>query len=391
MKRLLSFSSLFPNAVEPQKGIFVAERLRHLLATGQVNASVVAPVPWFPLSASWAGKYGRFARVPREAEFESSTVQYPRYPVVPKIGMTIAPFLMANATRNVVRAALRRGVDVIDAHYFYPDGVAAYRLARELKIPVVITARGSDINLVAGFAGPRRQIIEAAKGCDAVVCVSQKLKQALIELGVGSAQITVIRNGVDLSRFQRCADRLGKSAPDDCTATVLIVGNLVEEKGHVLAFEVIRQLSAVRLVVAGDGPLRKRLHTLAATLGIKHRVRFLGAVEQAALPRWYSMADCLLVTSSREGLPNVILESLACGTPVVSCDVGGVTEVLTVPAAGVLVRGRQPEQLAAAVRSLIEDRPESESVRTHARSFNWNETSRQLLELFDKVVDRAAK
>src|SRR5713226_98999 len=207
MVRLLTFSTLYPSSVRPGHGIFVESRLRHLVASGSAQSVVVAPVPWFPSSRSWFGKYSTFARTPRRE------VQHPRYPLLPKIGMSTAPFLLARACLSTLRHLIDKGYnfDVIDAHYFYPDGVAAALLGRHLGKPVVITARGSDIMLIARHAVPRRLIIWAARKAAAVIAVSGALGRSLEGLGIEAGKVTALRNGVDLEAF-RPLDRKAEQA-----------------------------------------------------------------------------------------------------------------------------------------------------------------------------------
>ena len=153
--RILTFTSLYPNAVQPHSGVFVENRLRHLVSEGSVEARVIAPVPWFPWRGNAFGRYAIMARVPAEERRFGITVLHPRYPLIPKIGMTTAPFLMYAAIRSVAAELMESGYDfdLIDAHYFFPDGVAAAMLGIWLDRPVVITARGTDINLIPRYRG----------------------------------------------------------------------------------------------------------------------------------------------------------------------------------------------------------------------------------------------
>ena len=189
--KILTFSTLYPNAARPGHGIFVETRLRHLLATGAVQSTVVAPVPWFPFSSSAFGEYAKHARAPREETRNGISVLHPRYPLVPKIGMTAAPALLAAAALPALRGLLVQGrdFDLIDAHYFYPDGVAAAWLGRRLGKPVVITARGTDLNLIPQYALPRRMIQWAAREAAAMITVCKALKDTLVELGVAPQRV----------------------------------------------------------------------------------------------------------------------------------------------------------------------------------------------------------
>lgn len=386
--RLLTFSTLYPSSVRPGHGIFVETRLRHLIASGSAQSVVVAPVPWFPSAHPRFGRYGTLARTPRREVHRDIEVLHPRYPLLPTIGMSTAPFVLAAACMRTLRALIDRGYDfdLIDAHYFYPVGVAAGLLGRYFGKPVVITARGSDINQIAEHALPRRLITWAARRAAAVISVSAALGRALEQLGVEKSKIRVLRNGVDLDAF-RPLDRRAERARLGVKGTVVLsVGSLVEVKGHDLVIRSLGLLSDVTLLVVGDGPERRRLESLARQAGVAQRVRFVGAVAQTELPRYYSAADVLILASSREGWPNVLLESLACGTPVIAARVGGTPEVVTAAAAGALFEPRTVEALALAVRQLLESPPGRDETRRYAEAFSWDETTRGQLALFRDIV-----
>ena len=385
---MLTFTSLYPNAAQPRHGLFVAERLRHLRASGQIDATVVAPVPWFPSRSPQFGRYASYAQVPAREEQEGVTVLHPRYLAIPKFGMSVAPALMAAGAGDCM-SSLQDRIDVIDAHYFYPDGVAAVALGRRLRKPVVITARGTDLNLIPQHLLPRRQIRSAARAAAGLVTVSDALRERLVELGVERDRVTVLRNGVDLARFapvdrDAVRARLGLRG-----IALLAVGNLVAEKDHALLLAALTELPEVVLLIAGDGPLRNVLEQDAQARGIAARVRFLGAVPQTALIEYYNAADALVLTSRREGMPNVVLEALACGTPVVATRVGGVPEVVADEVAGRLVDEATAGAVAEGVRALLAKPPRREDTRRYAQRFGWDATTRGQLELFTRITRTA--
>ena len=386
--RVLTFSTLFPNAVNPSHGIFVETRLRHLLRSGRVDARVVAPVPWFPSTNARYGRYAAFARVPAAEVRHGIAILHPRYPVLPKIGMALAPLLLARAAQPVIERMIRGGYDfdVLDAHFFYPDGVAAAMLGRSLNKPVVITARGSDLNLLPRHRLPRWMIQWASRQAAAVVTVSAALKDVLLGLGTAPERVQVLRNGVDLELVhpvERAAHRLG---PGLNGRTLLSVGNLIPLKGHDLAIRALRLMPEVELRIAGDGPDRQSLEALAAQVGVASRVRFLGKLSQPELRDYYGTADALVLASSREGWANVLLESMACGTPVIATAVGGTPEVVTAPEAGVLMKERTAEALAAAARHLFLQEPDRAATRRYAERFDWDATTRGQLALFERIA-----
>ena len=385
--KVLTFSTLYPNAARPAHGIFVETRLRQLVASGQIQSSVVAPVPWFPFTHPAFGAYSAQARAPRAETRNGIEVLHPRFPMLPKIGMTLSPLLLYRAVRPFVERLHReRGFDLIDAHYFYPDGVAAAMLGQRLDVPTVITARGSDVNLIAQYRFPRRLIRWAARQAAAVVTVSQALKDKLVALGVEHERIHVLRNGVDLELFHPNDQERLRAELDLRRPTLLSVGNLLAFKGHGLVIEALSLLPQCELVIAGEGPDRAAFEALARQRGVSERVRFVGSLDQQDLRRYYCAADALVLASSREGWPNVLLEAMACGTPVIATAVGGVPEIVTSTEAGVVVEERSAPALARAVRELSVRPRERAATRRFAEQFGWEATSKGQLQLFRQVL-----
>lgn len=387
--RLLTYSTLYPNAAQPNHGVFVENRLRHLIASGRVDSRVIAPVPWFPFRHSRFGSYAAFAAAPQREERNGIAIEHPRYPVIPKIGMNLAPRLLYRFTRAAVRRAADRdgGFDAIDAHYFYPDGVAAALIARDLDRPVVITARGTDINLIPQHEGPRRQIQWAAAQAHRIVTVCEALRQSVIELGVPAEKVVTLRNGVDLKTFHPLLDRdaarrdVGFDRP-----TLLSVGGLIPRKANDLTIAAMRELPEYDFVLIGEGPEREALEAQARELGVSNRVRFLGRIAHTDLARYYGAADAMVLASSREGWANVLLESMACGTPVVASDVWGTPEVVAAPEAGVLMPERTASGIVAAVRRLFANLPDRAATRTYAEAFDWADTTKGQIEIFDEII-----
>lgn len=377
MTRVLVFSTLYPNGAQPNHGVFVENRLKETVALGGLEATVVAPVPYFPSAHPVFGRYAAFAAAPRREARAGLEVWHPRYPVMPKFGATLAPAALYQAGLRTVRRLRGKGqdFDVIDAHYFYPDGVAAAHLARKLRLPVVITARGSDLTQIPSEPAPRLAIQWAAREASASIAVCEDLRRRVVELGAPAERSLVLRNGVDLSAFAPVDPAQARAAVGTAGFTILSVGALIPRKGHELTIEALRARPEWRLVIAGSGPLRSALESLAARLGVGDRVRFLGEVAHRELPTLYSAADVMVLASLREGWANVLLESMACGTPVVASDVNGASEVVRASAAGRLMRERSVAELINAVEEVRASDLSSVETRRYAERFSWAETA----------------
>lgn len=386
---ILTATTLFPNPVQRTHGVFVETRLRHLLASGEVTAHVLAPIPWLPPMVRYSS-YGPLQTVSSREQRNGLIVEHPRYLVVPKFGMTLTPLTLYRAMRKRFVALLKEGhrFDLIDAHYFYPDGVAAVRLAREFNLPVTVTARGTDLNLIPEFPAPRKMILDAAAKADGMITVCQALKDTLIEMGVADERVTVLRNGVDLELFRPVDRAAARSALGLSRRTLASVGLLIDRKGHHHIIRALKDLPDNDLLIAGDGPDRRALERLVVEEGVADRVRFLGSVDQNRLREIYNAVDALVLASSREGWANVLLESMACGTPVVASAVWGTPEVVARPEAGVLMPSLDPQGVAEGVRRLFAAYPDREATRRYAEGFNWNATTEGQLKLFRGILAR---
>ncbi len=384
-------STLYPSSARPIHGIFVETRLRELLKSGEVDARVVAPVPWFPFRGERFGEYGTFAATPRFETRNGIDVYHPRYFLPPKVGMNIAPDMIARAALPVIRRLQKAGfdLDLIDAHYYYPDGVAAAIVGRALGKPFIVTARGTDLNLVPEYPRSRQRILETAAAAHASIGVCKALMDRLAALGADPAKLHVLRNGVDLERFVpesrlQARQRLGL---DSEGRLLLSVGHLIERKGHHIAIEALAMLPAdVQLVIAGAGEERARLERLAHACGVHARLCFAGAVPQAELKWYYSAADALVLCSSREGWANVLLEAMACGTPVIATNIWGTPEVVATDAAGCLMTERTTAGLVQAFDTLFGRDIARAATRAYAETFSWEETTAGQLRLMREVV-----
>lgn len=377
MLRVLTLSTLFPDASRPTFGVFVERQTIGLAALPGVAVEVVAPVGLPPLIGARHPHWRALAALPERETWKGLSVHRPRFPIVPGAGAA-NPVLLARTLLPLLREIrVRFPFDVLDAQFFFPDGPAAAWLGRRLGVPVSIKARGADIHHWGGARLTRGQVRRAGGAAAGLLAVSAAMKADMVALGLPAERIRVHYTGVDLDRFRPIDRAAAKRALGVEGPLLLSVGALIPRKGHDLAIAALAALPDTTLMIVGDGPDRARLEALAAPLG--GRVRLLGRQPHEALPALGAAADVGVLVSASEGLANAWVESLACGTPVVISEAGGARELVDRPEAGRIV-ARAPEAIAAAVSDLLANPPPQEAVRAAAARFTWEANASALRE-----------
>lgn len=389
--KILSFTTLYPNNVWPNHGVFVRERMRHVHRRDGSQLRVVAPVPYFPPIRT--GPRWKYSQVVREEIRDGVPIYHPRYFMTPKIGMITYGTLMFLSVLPLMRRLHRQfDFDVIDAHYVYPDGMAAVLCGAYFNRPVVVSARGSDINLFADLPLVRRALRYTLKRATRLIAVCDALKQQMIALGAEPGKITVVPNGVDAEKFRPMPR---KDARRELQLSerriVLSVGQLIPRKGFDLLLEAMSLLNKeapavdAELVIIGEGEQRSVLEQRSVELGLADRVRLVNGVSHDELHRWYNAADVFCLASSREGWPNVVLESLACGTPVVATAVWGLPEIITSDGLGTLVE-RDAAAIARALREALSRDWNQAIIRDYACSKTWDAAAEAVLKVLGSAI-----
>ncbi|MCF6215805.1 MAG: glycosyltransferase family 4 protein [Emcibacter sp.] len=372
--RVLTFTSLYPNKIDPRHGIFVKNRMTYFDQIENISRKVIAPVQYFPLLGLFPGsKFHRYSQVPKVETQENVAVYHPRYMTIPGTSLIDAAGAMTSAAEKILPKIYTdpETFDLVDGHYLYPDGVAAYNLAQKYDKPLILTARGSDVNFWMTQPAQKEEILRALNYASKIICVSAALKSRLIGHGIPEDKITVIMNGVDRSIFN--ADQ----RPVTTGEYLLSIGNLVPLKGHEYILHALAKLPDEKLVIIGSGPLEARLKNLAQQLKVTDRVTFLPNIPHDELPNFYRKAKCTILMSSMEGMPNVILESLACGTPVIATNVGGIAEVVTKDN-GLLIAERTAEALTDALKIALQHPWDHSRISSDMCHLDWHETARKL-------------
>jgi glycosyltransferase involved in cell wall biosynthesis len=389
--RVLVLSSTFPSAQQPTRGVFVRERVRRLARRSEVV--VVAPVPWFPMNR-WIR--GDRATVPLLEHQDGLAVYHPRFLSLPRYGKFLDGVLyFLSLIPFVVGLRRRFSFEVIDAHFAYPDGMAATLLAKLFRRPVVVTLRGSIVRL-SGYRLHRPQLRWVLRHADRVIAVSDALRRVAGGLIRDADKIRVIPNGVDASVFvpmDRAEARRLCGLPAE-GPILLTVAGIYEGKGQL---DVVDSLSTLTrshpgLLYVMVGTSRpgerylRRLEERVREVGLGSHVQFAGPRSHAELVQWFSAADVSVLATRSEGWPNVLLESLACGTPVVASNVGGVPEIVRDGRDGFLVPATDTAALTEALRRALGAAWDRDALVRRARGFDWNETVEQALDELNRAL-----
>ena len=386
--RILVVSSQFGYPWDPIRAMFNQQQFDRL--SKRVELKVLVPVPWPEVLLH----PGRYFTAREDALSRWPYVDYFVYWYVPGFARGFnSVFMFASLLAQRMRMLLFRRWDCMLGSWLYPDAVALAMVGRLSRTPVVAKAHGSDVNQYTRNRGRRWQIREGLNRCDAVVTVSRALAERLREVGVEPRLITVIYNGVDETRFRAVPGGEADCGPDQAVRRILYVGNLLVSKGCADLLEafalVARVRPGLRLTLVGEGDARAALTARAAALGLGDRVEFVGKIPHGDLAKWYGRAALMCLPSHNEGVPNVILEAMACGTPVVATRVGGIPEVLP-EFAGLIVPAHDIPRLASAMEQALSSRWDRDRIVEHSRRFSWTANVDQLMAVLHRAAHRGA-
>ncbi len=388
MMRILTLSSLFPDASRPVFGPFVERQALGIATHQDVELRVVAPlgIPPFPLSLH--PRYAELRELPGEEYWQGLQVYRPSFMHIPGVdGRYDVGCMVRRLKPLLTKIRADFPFDLIDAEFFFPDGPAAIALGKHFCVPVSIKARGADIHYWGANAATAGQVKQAGQEANGMLAVSGAIKADMVELGMPADRITVHYTGVDLDRFQprdraRTKAILGVDGP-----LIAAVGALIARKGQMYLIDALPALPNTTLVLIGKGEDQAALAARAAELGVSERLIFTGSVGPDKIAEWLGAADVMALPTASEGLANAWVEALASGTPVVTCDVGGAREIIDQSAAGLLVE-RTAEAFAAGIKKLLASPPDQSAVRACAERFTWGRNTETLYAHFAKLLGR---
>lgn len=386
MFRIAVITRYFPSSAEPWQGRSAYETIRIL--SRHAHVKVFYPHPSWP---SWlTPRSTTYAHLDISYSVPDVQVNYLQYPALPLLSRISNGYMAARAVFASVRAF---APDLVLSYFVYPEGFAALKIARALAVPVVVTAIGSDINRITDPV-TRTYTRMALRNTDFLLTVSNDLKKKAVAMGASPKKARTMLNGCDHSLFHvrdRQMARRGLGI-DDGGASIVYIGRIDVKKG---LRELVEAAAAVRLqhpnlnvYLVGSGPDREAIEKRIQLLHATSYIHLQGACAPDDVPLWIASSDLVALPSYMEGCPNIILEALACGRPVVATSVGGIPEILN-EECGALVAPRDPGALAEALRTVLERHLDPMAISAHS-SRSWTALASDYLKLFEELAGRGA-
>ena len=387
---ILLISNLFPNFEQPERGIFTYHIARELKK--KCTITVISPLPWSPRIPYLPKQWSIFSVIPIRAHFKEFEVYYPKYFMVPLIGDYFSYLSLYFSLSHFFRSKIfAEKIDLINVHWAYPDAVAVEKIARQFQIPVIVSLLGSDVNRDMHKPYFCRLIKKTLKNCAQVVTVSGELKKAVINHGIREDKISVINNGVDLDKFPirdkiQCRSELGLKQGQ---YYIVFVGRLEPVKGVGTLLEAVNanreKLSRVKIILVGDGSLSQKLKQDCIKNNLHDIFIFAGHQRHDTISKWYGAADLFCLPSLNEGHPNVIMEAIASGRPVVASDVGAISEFVT-DKVGALFQAGNSKSLGEALENVISKNWSPEQIRNLVVTMTWQDSAQKYLNVFENIL-----
>ena len=365
-RSLVIITNLFPLPWEPNRATFNRQQFAQL--DDEFDKSIIVPVA-FP---EWFSH--------RKEIKQTENLRYVPYFYLPKVGRRFySVFMFLSILMHSGWWLFTKNPKVILASWAFPEAVAASWLSKLFRCRFFFKVHGSDINLHGKIPSRAKQIVQASKNAQGILSVSQALADEMISMGIERKKISVIYNGVDHQKFG-----VETKAPLNGDY-LLYVGNLKHDKGVVELIKgfakICNNYPTLNLVYAGSGIEKERLGQLSKALNIADKVQLLGSVEHHKLPALITHAKALVLPSYNEGVPNVVLEAMACGTPVLATNVGGIPEVVDEKICGRLIKPRCEIAVENGLNGILNQPWNKEQIKAHSKKFTWENNKRQLIEL----------
>ena len=400
--KVIIISSQFPNIKEPQRGLYTLQIIQQMKRLCELQ--VISPLPWVPNIVFFRKlkKCDNFICVPKFKNHGGINVFYPRYFMIPKIW---GPFLSVSVFFAIFgllkKLKNKNKVDAINVHWLYPEGVSAALAASILKIPIVLSALGSDVNLFKKFLLRRIQIKWALSVAESITSVTDALKEEIVKLGLPASKIETVPNGIDRKKFfirpkDKARNALGLK--NDFKLILFVgsfdrfVGRRCTIKGAEHLIEAIYIMKKnypgnFRLALIGEGPLREKIKKAAIKLGLSDTALFFGTRPHEEIALWMNACDVLVRPTLIEGMPNVVMEALACGKPVVGSNIGGLVKIIN-SKNGILVEPANSNSIANGLKEALMKRWDEREIVRSIEKYTWENTAQGYFQQITKAIQK---
>ena len=399
MHRVLAISFLFPTSAASNRGIFVLNRLR---AIGkECDVRVINPIPWFPFQRFFK-VYQGFNSVPAVEVIDNIKIYHPRFFSIPFTAKFVTAISYSISVYRLTRKLRQEfDFDLVDLHWTFPDLPAGRLIARRFQRKQLVTVRGMAA-LHLKERGSRSYLVrKLLPKSDAIITLSQRLKDHCLAMGASAQKTTVIRNGVDSETFSYLPQsdcRRELDLPEQQTI-ILGIGFMSQNKGFDRLIKALKKLNRpdVHLYLIGPGGAitvggdrsHELLH-LARSLDVEDQVHFVGEVPNSTLSKWYNAADLFCLSSRSEGSPNVLAEALSCGCPSVATDVGAVPDMMTSEAVGIICENSH-EGVFEGIRDALDREYDREQISNEVKRQDWKWCADQVVGVYDQVLAKSAQ
>jgi teichuronic acid biosynthesis glycosyltransferase TuaC len=401
--RVIILSHMYPNKTTPDNGVFIHNQIRHIVKAG-CDVRVVAPIPYSPRVLWFKPKWKSYGEVPQFDNIDGIPVSYPRYFNLPGTWFRRMSYWsiylgLSKRTDELIKSFKPQ---IIHAHTATPSGYVGLMLSRKYRIPLVCSLRGSDINVYPHYDKVTmhctKQVLLTA---DRIVSVSKALKSAAEKIVSPRREIKVIYNGCNLKEFTfSLKDRLAYREKINISTqekAVIFVGELKINKGIFELINVLKNLISnyplLHAIIVGDGPEHSVIKNEVYSGKLNNKIHLVGNQRHSEVYSWLSAADIFVLPTHYEGLPNAVLEAMACNLPVISTDVGGVPEIIDDGKNGILIRARDEDALSRAIEFLINNEETSKRMGILGREkieyeFSWERSAQKMIDTYNEVVKR---
>ncbi len=392
---------MYPNKIKPNYGNFIHNQVKHLTTLG-CDIRVICPVPYAPSFLKVKAKWRYYGEIPSFDVIDNIPIYYPRYITPPGHWFHgLAGYSMYKCIKNKVDSILHDFTPhIIHTHTATPDGYTGLLLKKRYKIPMVCSLRGSDINLYP-FRDKLTMFItkKVLSNADQIISVSHALEKTAEEIVMPLKQIRVLHNGCDFINNSFKEDDRVKIRKNigisDNESVIIFVGALMRDKGVYELINAFTKISAkhpaVQLIILGEGPENNSLNKIISNNRLNNKIHLIGSHPHDEVYLWLKASDLFVLPTYNEGLPNALLEAMACGLPVIASKVGGIPEVVKDGENGILIAAKNAGALYQALDQMLLNVNLSKGMGKKGKElieneFTWESNAKKMTDLYESLT-----